>query len=116
MYFCNVKLTMQHRKYFSYLLAVLMITAFSSRLYLTHDRGYYEDYLRTEHPSHDNGAWVSCNCPICHAEDFLTIAAELFDYSPIISVLEFEHYVLPTAKANSNIVAISALRGPPQLS
>ena len=106
---------MQHRKCISYLLAVLMITAFSSRLYLTHDRGYYEDYLRTEHPSHESGAWVSCNCPICHAEDFIAVAAEYFDYSPIISELEFEQSILPTAQAN-NIVIVSSLRGPPYLS
>ena len=95
-----------------------MITAFSSRLYLTHDRGYYEDYLRTAHPSAantDNGAWVSCNCPICHAEDFIAVAAEYFDYSPIISELEFEPSTLPTAKAN-RVVTISSLRAPPCLS
>ena len=115
MYFCNVKLTMQHRKYFSYLLAVLMITAFSSRLYLTHDRGYYEDYLRTEHPSHESGAWVSCNCPICHAEDYLATEAEYFEYNPIITTLECEFGVLPTAQAN-RIVVTSSLRGPPCLS
>ena len=104
-----------HRRYFSYLLVVLMITAFSSRTYLTHDRGYYEDYLRTGHPSHESGAWVSCNCPICHAEDYLAVEAEYFEYNPIITTLECEFGVIPTAQAN-RVVVISSLRAPPYLS
>ena len=95
-----------------------MIIAVSSRAWITHDRGYYENFLRTAHPSAtnaDNGAWVACNCPICHAEDYLATAAEYFIYSPIISVLEFEQSILPTAAAN-DIVVVSSLRGPPCLS
>ena len=115
LYFCGVKQLIQHRKYISYLLAVLMITAFSSRLYLTHDRGFYEDYLRTEHPSHESGAWVSCNCPICHAEDYLATEAEYFEYNPVITTLECEFGIIPTAQAN-RIVVTSSLRGPPCLS
>ena len=113
--FALVKQAIQYRRYLSYLLAVLMITAFASRLYLTHDRGYYEDYLRTEHPSHESGAWVSCNCPICHAEDYLAVEAEYFDYNPIITTIECEYGVIPTAEAN-RIVVTSSLRGPPYLS
>ena len=92
-----------------------MFVSVSSRVWITHDRGYYEDFLRTAHPSSNGGAWVACNCPICHAEDFLAIAAENFNYNPIISELEFEQSVLPTAAAN-DIVVVSSLRGPPYLS
>ena len=113
-----MKEALQNKKCVSYLLAVLMIVSVSSRMWVTHDRGYYENFLRTAHPTADNadnGAWVACNCPICHAEDFLAIAAEYFVYSPIISVLEFERGVLPTAAAN-DITVVSSLRGPPFLS
>jgi hypothetical protein len=78
----------------------------------------YEDYLRTAHPSSantDNGAWVSCNCPICHAEDYLATEAENFEYHPVITTLECEFGVIPTAQAN-RIVVTSSLRGPPCLS
>ena len=113
-----MKEALRNKKCVSYLLAVLMIVSVSSRMWVTHDRGYYENFLRTAHPTADNadnGAWVACNCPICHAEDFLAIAAEYFVYSPIISVLEFERGALPTAAANDITVA-SSLRGPPFLS
>lgn len=106
---------MQHRKFISYLLAVLMITALSSRLYLTHDRGYFEHYLNDPHPTHDSRAWMSCNCPICHAEEFIATEAEYFDYKPIISTLVFDFEVVPTAQAN-RITTTSSLRGPPCLS
>ena len=113
-----MKKALQNRKYTSYLLAILMIASVSSRVWITHDRGYYEDYLRTAHPSSantDNGAWVSCNCPICHAEDYLATEAEYFEYNPIITTLECEFGVVPTAQAN-RIVITSSLRGPPCLS
>ncbi|MBP3550654.1 MAG: hypothetical protein J6J57_03300 [Alistipes sp.] len=113
--FALVKKALKYRRGVSYLLAVLMIVSVSSRMWITHDRGYYEDFLRTAHPSADAHTWVSCNCPICHAEDFIAVAAEYFDYSPIISELEFEQGILPTAQAN-NIVIVSSLRGPPYLS
>jgi hypothetical protein len=113
--FATVKQLIQHRKHISYLLVVLMIMAFSSRLYLTHDRDYYEDILRTEQSSHDNGAGVSCNCPICHAEDYIAIKAEYFEYHPIITTIDYEFAVKPTATAN-RIVVTTALRGPPCLS
>jgi hypothetical protein len=113
--FAAVKWLLRHRAGVSYLLAALMIVSVSSRLWLTHDRGYYEDFLRTAHPSADAHAWVSCNCPICHAEDFLATEAEYFDYSPIISVLECERAIQPTATANK-VVVISSLRAPPYLS
>ncbi|MBR2326981.1 MAG: hypothetical protein IKA49_06480 [Alistipes sp.] len=113
--FATVKKVLQHRKNLSYLLALLMVISLSSRVWITHDRGYYEDYLRTAHPSADNGAWVSCNCPICHAEDFISTAAEYFEYSPIIVELEFKQSILPTAMAN-RVVVLSSLRAPPYLS
>lgn len=97
-----------------YLLAALMIVSVSSRLWLTHDRGFFEDYLRTLHPSADN-AWVGCNCPICHAEDFIAVAAEYFDYSPIVLAVEYEMSVQAVAAAN-RIVVTSSLRAPPYLS
>ena len=106
---------MKYRVRVAYVLAALMIVSVSSRIWLTHDRGYYEDFLRTAHPSADTHAWVSCNCPICHAEDFLATEAEYFEYSPIISVLECERGVKPTAAAN-RIVVVSSLRAPPYLS
>ncbi len=106
---------MQYRRKVAYLLAALMITALASRAYLTHGSDYYESIWNTEQSASDNGAWIECNCPVCHAEDFIAVAAEYFDYSPIISVLEFEQSILTTAKAN-NIVVVSSLRGPPYLS
>lgn len=92
-----------------------MITALSSRFYLTHGSDYYESIRNTEQSASDNGAWIECNCPVCHAEDFLAVAAELFEYNAIIAELEWEQSILPTAKAN-NIVVVSSLRGPPYLS
>ncbi len=92
-----------------------MIVSVSSRVWITHDRGYYEDFLRTAHPSSNGGAWVACNCPICHAEDFLAVEAEYFEYNPIITTLEYDFGVIPTASAN-RIVVVSSLRGPPYLS
>lgn len=99
----------------AHLLAALMIFAVSSRVWLTHERGYYESYLHTSHPSEEAGAWVSCNCPICHAEDYLATEAEYFEYNPIITTIECEYAILPTAEANCIVVA-SSLRGPPCLS
>lgn len=110
-----MKQLMRHKEMFSYLLAALMIVSVSSRVWVTHDRGYYEDYLRTTHSSARNGAWVSCNCPICHAEDYVAVVAEYFDYHLSISVLECEVIVVPTAQANK-IVVSSSLRAPPYLS
>ena len=92
-----MKQLLRHRRYTSYLLAILMIVSVSSRAWITHDRGYYEDYLRTAHPSANNGTWVSCNCPICHAEDFIAIEAEYFEYNPIITTLECDFGAIPTA-------------------
>lgn len=110
-----MKKVLQHKRCMSYLLAILMIISVSSRVWLTHDRGYYEDYLRTAHSSADNHAWVSCNCPICHAEDFIATAAEYFTYSPIIVALEFEQGLQLTAPAN-RVVTLASLRAPPYLS
>ena len=92
-----------------------MLAAISSRIYLRHDRGYYEDFLRTAHPASDCSAWVSCNCPICHAEDFLAIEAEYIEYHPFITTLLCEFGTAPTSAAN-RIVEASSLRGPPCLS
>ena len=97
------------------MIVALMFIAFTSRTYLTHDRGYWEDFLRTEHPSHESSEWVSCNCPICHAEDYLATEAEYFEYNPIITTIEFEYGIISTAEAN-RIVVTSSLRGPPCLS
>lgn len=110
-----VKRKVTYRTGLAHLLAALMIFAVSSRVWITHDRGYYENYLRTAHPSADAGEWVSCNCPICHAEDFLAVAAEYFHYNPIITTLLYEYEIIPTAAAN-RIVVVSSLRGPPCLS
>ena len=104
----------KYRRNLSYLLAILMLTAVSSRFYLTHDRGFYDIYFSTEHASHDCEKLV-CNCPICHAEDFVATEAKFFEYNPIITTLLCEFEVAPTASANS-IVITSSLRGPPCLS
>ena len=109
-----MKWLMQHRRRVLYLLAALMIVSVSSRLWLTHDRGFYDDYLRTAENSAHN-AWIRCNCPICHAEDFIAVAAEYFDYSPIVSAMEYEMPVQAVAAAN-RIVVTSSLRAPPYLS
>lgn len=114
-YLCTVKQSEKYRRVHSYMIVALMFIALTSRAYLTHDRGYWEDYLRTEHPSHESSEWVSCNCPICHAEDYLATEAEYFEYNPIITTLECDFGVAPTASAN-RIVVTSSLRGPPCLS
>ena len=113
--FAAVKQSIQYRSFVAYLLAALMITAMASRLYLTHGSDYYESLGNTQQSASDNGAGVECNCPVCHAEDFLATEAEYFEYSPIISVLECERGVKPTAAAN-RVVVISSLRAPPYLS
>ena len=110
-----MKWLLYHKRVVSYLLAALMIVAASSRVWLTHDRGYYENYLRTAHPSAEAGAWVSCNCPICHAEDVLATEAENFEYHPLVAEISFEYGVQPVASANK-ISVESSLRGPPYLS
>ena len=97
------------------MLAVLLVTAVSCRLYLTHGIEYYGSLWETEQMASESGESMECNCPICHAEDFLAVAAENFNYTPIISEVEFEQGVLHTAAAN-NIVVVSSLRGPPYLS
>ena len=114
-YICTVKQFEKYRRLHSYMIVALMIVALTSRMYLTHDRGYWEDYLRTEHPSHESSEWVSCNCPICHAEDFLAVEAEYFDYQPAIIIQLREYAVADVAEANRTIV-VSSLRGPPCLS
>ena len=106
---------MQYRRRVAYLLAALMITALASRAYLTHGSDYYESIWNTEQSASDNGAWVECNCPVCHAEDYLAVEAEYFYYNPIITTINHEFGVIATAKANS-IVVTSSLRGPPYLS
>ena len=111
-----MKRKVTYRTGLAHLLVALMIFAVSSRVWLTHDRGYYENYLRTAHPSEEAGAWVSCNCPICHAEDFTTTEAEYFVYNPIVTTLLCEFCVPQTASAISNIVDLFSLRGPPYLS
>ena len=115
LYLCAVKRRVTYRTGLAHLLAALMIFAVSSRVWLTHERGYYESYLGTAHPSEEAGAWVSCNCPICHAEDYLATEAEYFEYNPIITTIEFEYGIISTAEAN-RIVVTSSLRGPPCLS
>ena len=92
-----------------------MVTALVSRLYITHDREYYSTFLSSSRVVHDHDAMVSCNCPICHAEDFLAVEAEYLDYNPIISTLDFEFEVVPTAQA-IRFIHTSSLRGPPCLS
>ena len=91
-----------------------MITAVSSRIYLTHDRGFYEFCCHTEEASANN-QFVYCNCPICHAEDFTATEAEYFEYNPFVTTLLCEFGTTPTASAN-RIVVTSSLRGPPCLS
>lgn len=110
-----MKQVLRYRKVASYLLAALMVLAVSSRVWLTHERGYYESYLRTAHPSEEAGVWVSCNCPICHAEDFIATEAEYFEYTPFVTTLLCEFGTAPTVAAN-RITIISSLRGPPCLS
>ena len=91
-----------------------MLAAVSVRVYLTHDRGFYEVFYHME----DNSAGetnVHCNCPICHAEDFTATEAEYFDYNPTVTTLLCEFGIRPTASAN-RIVVTSSLRGPPCLS
>ena len=107
---------LHNKRVVTYLLAALMVVALSSRVWLTHDRGYYESYLRTAHPSAEAGAWVACNCPICHAEEVVAIEAEDFVYQPVVSVVEFEQAILPTASAKDIQVNLFSLRGPPYLS
>ena len=92
-----------------------MLAALSCRTYITHDRGYYEDFFRSAHPVCEHSAWVACNCPICHAEEFLAIEVEYFEYNPIITTLLCEYGIQPVASAN-RIVTTSSLRGPPCLS
>ena len=92
-----------------------MITAYSSRLYLTHDHDFNKFCDKNEHSTSCNNEWVSCNCPICHAEDVVATQAESFEYNPFITTLAFEFAVCPTAKAN-DFVALSSQRGPPFLS
>ena len=91
-----------------------MITALSSRVYLTHDRGFYEVFCHAEDTAAENAS-LHCNCPICHAEDFTATEAEYFDYNPIVTTLLCEFGTKPTASAN-RIVVTSSLRGPPCLS
>ena len=111
-----VKHKVTYRTGIAHLLAALMIFAVSSRVWLTHDRGYYENYLRTAHPSEEAGAWVSCDCPICHAEDCVATEVEYFIYIPTATTLLCEFAVPQTASAYSNIVDVSSRRGPPYLS
>jgi len=106
---------MQYRRKVAYLLAALMITALASRAYLTHGSDYYESIWNTAQSASDNGAWVECNCPVCHAEDFIAVAVDYFDYNPIITTINHEFGVIATAKANC-IVVTSSLRAPPCLS
>jgi len=113
--FAAVKQLMQYRRKVAYLLAALMITALASRAYLTHGSDYYESIWNTAQSASDNGAWVECNCPVCHAEDFIAVAVDYFDYNPIITTINHEFGVIATAKANC-IVVTSSLRAPPCLS
>ena len=92
-----------------------MIVAVSSRLYLTHGSDYYESIWNTEQTASDNGSWLVCNCPVCHAEDFLAVEPKSFDYNPIITTLQYEYAIAPTSAA-SRIVVVSSLRAPPYLS
>ena len=105
----------KYRRYLLCTLAVLMVTAFVSRLYITHDREYYSTFLSSSRVVHDHNAMVSCNCPICHAEDYLAVEVEPFVYHPFIAVLECDRTVQPVARENK-VVVIASLRGPPCLS
>lgn len=106
---------MQHRRYVSYLLAALMVTAYVSRGYLAHDREFNKVICHAVDHNASNDARLVCNCPICHAEDVVATPAESFEYHPFVAIIECEYGVLPTASAN-DIVISSSLRGPPCLS
>lgn len=92
-----------------------MITAYSSRLYLTLDHGFVKTSWGTKIFTDDSCEQLRCNCPICHAEELLSTEAESFDYQPFFTTLTFEFAVCHTAEAN-NIATLSSLRGPPYLS
>lgn len=96
------------------MLALLMVLAISGRLYLSHGSDYYESLWNTETTASDRGAWVVCNCPVCHSEEFVSTEAELFEYNPWVTSLLFEFAIEPTTSAN-RIAIISSQRGPPAL-
>ena len=92
-----------------------MLAALSCRVYMTHDRGYYESFFRTAHPELEHSAWVACNCPICHAEDVVATKVDIFEYHPFITTLLCEFGIEPVASANRIAIAPTH-RGPPCLS
>lgn len=96
------------------MVTVLMAIAVVSRLYLTHDREYYEVVRITKQDASNNGAWVLCDCPICHAEEFLATEVECFVYESITSELSSIEVVPLVAKAN-RVVYATSLRGPPAM-
>ncbi|MBQ5648134.1 MAG: hypothetical protein IIV16_03310 [Alistipes sp.] len=110
-----MKQLIQHKKFVSYLLALLMVTAYSSRLYLTVNHEFSTFCYKTEYASSCQDEWLRCDCPICHAEDVVATEAEHFEYNPFFTTLAYEFAICPTAEAN-NIVTLSSLRGPPYLS
>ena len=93
----------------------MMIVAGGTRLYLNHNQGFDAsawDIHLSDYSEHEQ---LRCNCPICHAEDFVATEAETFEYHAYISTLSYEFAVYKTAAAN-DIVVLSSLRGPPCLS
>ena len=91
-----------------------MITAYASRVFLWHDRGFDEYTCCLDGHVGEDKHFV-CNCPICHAEEVVATAPESVEYHPFVTVVECEYGVLPTASANSVVIS-SSLRGPPCLS
>ena len=84
-------------------------------MYLNHNQGFDAsawDIHLSDYSEHEQ---LRCNCPICHAEDFVATEAETFEYHAYISTLSYEFAVYKTAAAN-DIVVLSSLRGPPCLS
>ena len=115
LYFCAVKLLIQHRRGVAYLLVAMMIVAAASRLHLNHAREFYRfdcDFEQTASSDHSS---VRCNCPICHAEDVTAVETDPIEYHTLLTTLSYEFGVYPTASAN-DIVTSSSLRGPPSLS
>ena len=110
-----MKTRVTNRTGLAHLLAALMIFAVSSRVWITHDRGYYEELRLTANSSQGASESIRCNCPICHAEDYLATEAEYFDYHPFVTTLLCEFGIQPTSSASRTILATS-LRGPPCLS
>ena len=110
-----MKSLIRHRQVLSFLLAAMMVVAGGTRLYLTHNQGFDAsawDIHLSDFSEHEQ---LRCNCPICHAEDFVATEAETFEYHTFITTLSYEFAIYQTAAAN-DIVVLSSLRGPPCVS